>query len=157
MAAGRLLRDLLTRRDIALAARRAALARRYGLGDTELRALVHLADHGSCTPSQLGTLAGLSSGGVSALAQRLEASGHVTRHPHPSDRRSSLLRLAPRIAAKLAAVDEELAARADELGAELGPDVDELLTRLGDAAEELAGGEPRARTGPPRLVPSLWA
>ena len=156
MQAGQLLRDLLRRRDIALAARRAALARRLGLADTELRALVHLADHGACTPSRLGASLGLSSGGVSDLAKRLETAGHIRRHPHPRDRRSSLLRLTPRIAARLAEVDGELAARADELGAELGPDVDELLTRLGDAAEELAGGEPRARPDPPRLVPSLW-
>jgi len=156
MPAGQVLRDVLQRRDIALATRRAALARRLGLADNELLALVHLALHEECTPSRLGSALRLSSGGTTALVQRLERAGHIQRHRHPRDRRSSLLRLSPRIATQLAEVDDVLAARTDELGADLGPAVDELLRGLAETAGQLADGERRARPGPPRLVPSLW-
>jgi MarR family transcriptional regulator, organic hydroperoxide resistance regulator len=49
----------------------------------------------SCRVYELATELGMSSGGASKLADRLEARGHCRRYPNPGDRRSSLLKLTP--------------------------------------------------------------
>ncbi|MEI8080033.1 MAG: MarR family transcriptional regulator, partial [bacterium] len=50
-------------------------------------ALEHLDADGSLGPSELARRLQLTTGAVTALVDRLEASGHVARAPHPSDRR----------------------------------------------------------------------
>ncbi len=68
----------------------AAMARRAGLGLSEMAALEHLQhSHGGLTPTQLGGRLSLSSGAITALVDRLEKTGHVERRPKPADRRSS--------------------------------------------------------------------
>jgi DNA-binding MarR family transcriptional regulator len=70
----------------------AAMARRTGLGLSEMAALEHLQhEHGGLTPTELGRRLSLSSGAVTALVDRLERTGHVERHPNPADRRSSVV------------------------------------------------------------------
>jgi DNA-binding MarR family transcriptional regulator len=59
---------------------------------TDAVALHHLA-RGPLTPSELGERLGAGSGSVTAIVDRLEAAGHVARHPHPTDRRSLRLEL----------------------------------------------------------------
>src|ERR687895_840996 len=67
----------------------AAMARRTGLGLSEMAALEHLQHaHGGLTPTELGRRLSLSSGAITALVDRLERTGHVERRPHPPDRRS---------------------------------------------------------------------
>src|SRR3712207_1670438 len=69
----------------------AAIARRTGLGLSEMAALEHLQhSDGGLTPTALGRRLSLSSGAITALVDRLERSGHVERRPNPSDRRSSV-------------------------------------------------------------------
>lgn len=70
----------------------AAMARRTGLGLSEMAALEHLqhAD-GGLTPTELGRRLSLSSGAITALVDRLERTGHVQRRPNPADRRSSVV------------------------------------------------------------------
>jgi DNA-binding MarR family transcriptional regulator len=159
---GEHVRELLQRRDAAASAYRAQVARRLGLTDSEMLAVVHLAREGECTPSRLGSLLDLSSGGITAMVQRLEAAGHVVREPHPHDRRSSLVRLAPAVA-ELASGPDEVAEREGERArAELAPGeqtaVLAVLTALADATEALVDGEPSRRAPPPApAVPSLWA
>jgi DNA-binding MarR family transcriptional regulator len=70
-----------------------AVARRYGLSLAEMRALDHLQVAGGLTPGQLGVRLQLTSGAVTALVDRLERRGLVERTAHPTDRRSTLLRL----------------------------------------------------------------
>ena len=70
----------------------ASVARRMGLGISEIAALEHLQGAGELTPGQLGRLLSMTSGAVTALVDRLEAAGYVERVPNPRDRRSSLLR-----------------------------------------------------------------
>ena len=89
------LRQLLSRKDLASARQRIALGRRLGLAENEVLALAYLARHGELTPSALGRLLGLSSGGATTLAQRLERAGHVERADNPQDGRSNLLHLTP--------------------------------------------------------------
>src|SRR5687767_14847140 len=89
------IRRALTRKGLAAARHRAAVGRLLGLSETELLALQHLGMSGRLTPSALGSLLRLTSGGTTALVQRLERTGRVAREAHPADRRSTLLRLTP--------------------------------------------------------------
>ena len=75
----------------------AAMARRTGLGLSEMAALEHLQHAGGegMTPTQLGRRLSLSSGAVTALVDRLERAGQVERRPNPDDRRSSVIRTLP--------------------------------------------------------------
>lgn len=69
-----------------------AIARRTGLGLSEMSALEHLQhSHGGLTPTELGRRLSLSSGAITALVDRLERSGQVERRPNPADRRSSVV------------------------------------------------------------------
>jgi DNA-binding MarR family transcriptional regulator len=61
-------------------------------------AVQHLARAGELTPGQLSALLQLSSGGTTGLIHRLERAGHVSRHPHPRDHRSTVVQLTPAIA-----------------------------------------------------------
>src|ERR687895_490001 len=70
----------------------AAMARRTGLGLSEMAALEHLQHaHGGLTPTELGRRLSLSSGAITALVDRLERTGHVERRANPADRRSSVV------------------------------------------------------------------
>jgi DNA-binding MarR family transcriptional regulator len=119
---GETIRQLLNRRDLASARHRAAMSRRLGLSESEMLAVAHLAQHGRLSPSALGQLLDLSSGGITALVQRLESAGHLVRRRHPTDRRSVLVELS-----------EELVARAER---EFGPLVDDLERASRELSEE---------------------
>lgn len=122
------IRELFQRTHLATARHRRAVARSFGLNDTEVEALGHLVRSDGLTPSQLGELLGLTSGGVTALGQRLERMGHVTRRPHPTDRRSSILLATPATAVALAAPYTRLR-----------EEMDAVTARLSDADRELVG------------------
>jgi DNA-binding MarR family transcriptional regulator len=122
-AAAETIRQLLNRRDLASARHRAAMSRRLRLSDSEMLAVAHLAQHGRLSPSTLGELLGLSSGGVTALVQRLEGAGHLVRRRHPTDGRSVLVELS-----------DELVERAERA---FGP----LVEDLERASLELSEGE----------------
>jgi DNA-binding MarR family transcriptional regulator len=162
---GDVIRRLLYRRDVALARHRAALARSLGVTDVEMLVLVHLQEQDALAPAQIARLLDLSSGGATALVQRLERAGHVTRRPHPTDRRSTLIELsettadhirrdqAPyiegfeRTIARLVNTEREVVARfLDDLAA--------LNEELDGAATHADEAEPKPRL---RAVPSLWA
>ena len=65
-----------------------ALADHLGLNPTDLRCLeLVIADPG-LTPSRLADLAGLTTGAVTGVVDRLERVGYVARRPDPADRRS---------------------------------------------------------------------
>ena len=73
----------------------AIVARRFGVGAAEFKAMDHIQAAGSITPGRLADRMALSSGAVTALIDRLERLGWVQREPHPSDRRSVIVRKAP--------------------------------------------------------------
>jgi len=60
----------------------------------ELLALAHLGRGEVLGPSELAQLLQMTTGAMTGLVDRLEASGHVKRGPHPSDRRRVVLTLA---------------------------------------------------------------
>jgi DNA-binding MarR family transcriptional regulator len=127
-AAPEQLRELFHRKTLAGERHRAAVARALGMDDTEAAALAHLAQHGQLTPGQLGELLRLTSGGTTALINRLLESGHIARHPHPRDRRSSLL-----------TASSDVLQRAQELYAPLVTEMDALAGRLPDAQRVAIG------------------
>jgi DNA-binding MarR family transcriptional regulator len=160
------IRASLNRKALASARHRAALGRLLGLGEGEVLAIQHLARAGRMTPSQLGSVLRLSSGGATALVQRLERQGHVAREPHPHDRRSVLLRLTPQIEQRAGEVLAPLVAEIDALTARLSEDeralVADFLARVADAGERHADDLARAAddSGPAPAgspVPGLWA
>jgi DNA-binding MarR family transcriptional regulator len=158
------IRQLLDRRDLAAARYRSAASRRLGLGDSEMLAVAHLAQRGRLTPTEIAGLLDLSSGGVSALVQRLEEAGNVVREPHPTDGRSSVVRLSPAFVESARRVFGPLAADLDELSDELDDDqhrvIERFLVRVVDASEhhadrvhgKLHGGDDPGSTP----VPTLW-
>jgi DNA-binding MarR family transcriptional regulator len=116
------IRQLLNRRDLASARHRAAMSRRLGLSESEMLAVAHLAQHGRLSPSALAQLLDLSSGGITALVQRLESAGHLVRRRHPTDGRSILVELS-----------EDLVVRAER---EFGPLVEDLERASREFSEE---------------------
>lgn len=122
------LRDLFHRKALASERHRSAMARILGLSDTEAAALAYLARSGHLTPGQLGDALGMTSGGVTALTQRLVADGHIVKEPHPTDRRSMVLSATP-----------EIIKAAEECFQPLVSDMDRLATRLSEREIETIG------------------
>jgi DNA-binding MarR family transcriptional regulator len=152
MTTGEAIRHLLYRRDVAVARHRTALARRLGVTDVEMQALVHLAERRELSPSAIGALLDLSSGGASVLVQRLERRGHVTRRQDPGDRRRTLIALSPRTRELLGRAESRIAERLDSLSESERATVIGVLEELVTLSE---APEPRRRHVTP--VPALWA
>jgi DNA-binding MarR family transcriptional regulator len=158
------LRQLLNRRELAAARHRSALSRRLGLSESEMLAVAHLAQRGQLSPSELGVLLDLSSGGVSALVQRLQEAGHVIREAHPTDGRSNLVRLAPALVERATEAFGPLVDDLDRLSAELDADEQRVLRRYlervavlsEEHAERARREHEREAHGAASPVPALW-
>ena len=74
---------------------RAALAKKTGIGSADLDAMEYLEAEGPLTQRDLGQRLSLTSGAITMLVDRLEHAGWVTRRPHPTDRRYTLIELSP--------------------------------------------------------------
>jgi DNA-binding MarR family transcriptional regulator len=133
-----LIRAALHRKALADARQRAALARRLGLTDSEVLAVQHLARAGELTPGQLGALLQLSSGGTTGLIHRLQRAGHVSRHPHPRDRRSAVVRLTPAIATWATEAWAPFVAEIDARASGLSEGEREVVRRFLEGAAEAA-------------------
>ncbi len=69
-----------------------AWADRLGLSMADVKALELVLEFEPITTGQLACLAGISSGGTTAVIDRLEAAGFVVRDKHPLDRRIVVIR-----------------------------------------------------------------
>ena len=67
-----------------------ALARRTGLSESELHSLRRLIA-GPLGPNDLARTLGVTSAASSGIVDRLEARGHVSRQPHPTDKRRTVV------------------------------------------------------------------
>ncbi|MEA2278149.1 MAG: hypothetical protein QOI62_2638 [Solirubrobacteraceae bacterium] len=161
-----LIRGALNRKALADARQRMALARVLDLTESEVLAIQHLARAGQLTPTQLGSLLQLSSGGTTALIHRLERAGHVIRQPHERDRRSAVLRLSPAIQERAAKAWAPLVAEIDALASRLSTEEQDaavrFLEQVASAAERHADqlvGEAEASAHDALAVPApaLWA
>ena len=63
-----------------------------GVNRTDMRCLEHLLDAGDAAPTELGAYLGLTTGSVTAMLDRLEKLGYLTRNPDPADRRRVVVR-----------------------------------------------------------------
>jgi len=160
------LRALLARKSLADARHRGALARLLGVTETEVLAIQHLAWAGALTPGQLAAQLRLTSGGTTALLQRLARSGYVVREPHPEDRRSTLLRLTPEAERDAGELHAPLVRAIDAAAGELSEDARAtvaaflgVVAELGEHhADELVRAAEAGRPRIPRVpVPGLWA
>ena len=89
------LRALIHRVELSGCHQRAARSRQLRTQQIEVLAVEHIATSGSLSPGQLADRLGLTSGGVAAVAQRLEDAGLVVRRRHPHDRRMRVLVATP--------------------------------------------------------------
>ncbi|MFI0259655.1 MarR family winged helix-turn-helix transcriptional regulator [Streptomyces sp. NPDC017056] len=82
------------------------MARLLGVNETDLRCLELLLSADRATPGELGSRLGLTTGSVTAMIDRLEKRGHLTRTPHPTDRRSTLVQVTPAFRERASALIE---------------------------------------------------
>lgn len=68
-----------------------AVGQRLGISAADHKAFGHIQRHGPLTPSVLAACLHLTPGAVTALLDRLESRGLVTRTPDPQDRRRTLI------------------------------------------------------------------
>src|SRR5579875_2881019 len=69
------------------------MARLLGVNETDMRCLeLLLQDLPDAAPSELAARLGITSGSVTTMLDRLERGGLITRSPHPSDRRKTIIR-----------------------------------------------------------------
>lgn len=118
-----------------------------GVGRSDLRAL-NLLEHGPLGPSALADALGLSRAAVTALVDRLEAAGYVSRTPAPGSRRAVHVHLEPSTWAAFARVYRPVGERVRSVGNALGEDDRRAATAVlrtlagtfDDVRGELSGG-----------------
>jgi DNA-binding MarR family transcriptional regulator len=123
---------------------RRAVAAAAGLGTADLVALSLLHREQSQQASQIGEWTGLTPGSVTALLDRLESRGYLTRIRPVHDRRSLQVRLTPAGRALGDAVINGLLPTMDRIADELGPSAcrnaltafQKINTALGDLAAD---------------------
>lgn len=81
-------------------------AREYGIGFARGRVLWALRESGPMLMRALSQALGISPRTVTGLVDALEADGWVTRSPHPTDRRATVISLTPAADQALARLDE---------------------------------------------------
>jgi DNA-binding MarR family transcriptional regulator len=74
------------------------IARLLGLNRTDLRCLDLLLQEGPSAPGRLATELGLTTGSVTAMLDRMEKIGYISRTPDPGDRRKIVVQATPDIA-----------------------------------------------------------
>lgn len=95
--------------------------REYGLGFARGRVLWALRDSGPVLMRALSQALQISPRTVTGLVDALEADGWVTRSPHPTDRRATIISLTPVAAATLARLSSSYQALARELLGDVPP------------------------------------
>lgn len=138
---GRALRRLIASADAA----QEAIAARIGINATDLRCLELIAAEPAMTPTRLAELAGLTTGAITGVLDRLERDGYVRREADPADRRRLAVRAVPDRLDELATFfDGPLARAIDVTGSttaearrQLTAHVEALAGALGDEAERL--------------------
>jgi DNA-binding MarR family transcriptional regulator len=123
-----------------------AVAERLGINATDLKCLELAADEEPITPTRLAELAGLTSGAITGVLDRLERARIVRREPDPEDRRRIIVRVLPDRARELAAIYQPLLTATAELADHLEPAQRTALTEyLERAAGALHGETARLR------------
>ncbi|MEU4526418.1 MarR family winged helix-turn-helix transcriptional regulator [Amycolatopsis sp. NPDC024027] len=115
-----------------------ALARRLGLGATDVQALQHLAVGTPMGTVDLAHALKIRSASATVLVDRLEAAGHVRRDPHPRDGRRVTLVVSEAARTEVRAALAPLVDAITRLTDGLAPGQAEVVARfLGDTTEIL--------------------
>jgi DNA-binding MarR family transcriptional regulator len=80
---------------------RNTIGKKLGLNTTDFEGLDLIFYRGATTPSELSKYTGLSSGSTTAMIDRLEGAGLVTRQNNPDDRRGTLVSITEDAACKV--------------------------------------------------------
>ena len=125
------------------------LARRLGVGITDVAALEHLSSAATpLGPVELGHRLGIRSASATALVDRLEQSGHVRREARPDDRRRVALvpseESGVEVMAALAPLLADIEAAAARLTDLETAAVTRFLTEAAEAMRRYAGGVERS-------------
>jgi DNA-binding MarR family transcriptional regulator len=129
--------------------------REYGLGFARGRVLWALRESGPVLMRALSEALQISPRTVTGLVDALEADGWVTRSPHPTDRRATIISLTPTAATTMAQLTVSYRALAEELlgdvsPAELARFREVIVTveeRLDDAVSRAVAATPAGRPG----------
>lgn len=113
------------------------------LNDTDMRALHYLIVHGHrgavVTPSAIATHLRISSAATTKLLDRLARDGHITREPHPTDRRALAISITPHTRSSAMATVGKQQSRRFFAAARLTSAEREVVTRfIRDMAAELS-------------------
>lgn len=113
---------------------RNAMGRKLGLNITDSECLSYLGIKGAATPGDLARYTGLTTGSTSAMLDRLERGGFITRRQNPDDRRSTLIEINADAAVGRPTLVEGVQAAHRELVASFSPDelaiIADFLSRL---------------------------
>lgn len=105
-----------------------AMARRLGLGETDLAAMDELVtSRAPLGPVELGHRLGIRSASATVLVDRLEAAGHLRRNPHERDRRRVVLRPSESAIAEVGALLAPMMVSMGQIADRLDPDDAELV------------------------------
>ncbi len=72
---------------------RNSIGRKLGLNVTDSECLSFLAIKGTATPTELSQYTGLTTGSTTAMLDRLEKAGFISRKPNPKDRRGVIVEI----------------------------------------------------------------
>lgn len=123
-----------------------AVAERLGINATDLRCLGLATTEPGLTPTRLAELAGLTTGAITGVLDRLETAGFVRREADPGDRRRLRVQLVPDRLGELGTLYRPLIERAAELASDRSPAaVDGLASSLDRLASTLQDEAARLR------------
>lgn len=112
--------DLLLEVVVLLQADMTQALAKLGLSEARVRVTWLLHHGGPCTQRALAEALGTTARNVTGLVDGLEATGFVTREPHPTDRRATHVTLTPHGAGVMARMASEHEQLADQLFGALG-------------------------------------
>lgn len=96
---------------------------------TDLAAMQYLIMEGPMSPTQLAKKLNLSTAATTVVADRLTRVGHVTRAPHPTDRRAIIIKPAEESVAKAMGTLMPMIRGIDTVIHEFTPDEQEAISR----------------------------
>jgi len=92
-----------------------AVGNLLGVNATDMKCLDMIMLNGSASPTQVSEQTGLTTGATTAMLDRLEKVGLIERHPHPKDRRATVLVLSGGAKRKLHELFESLSMAMEKL------------------------------------------
>lgn len=115
------------------------------MGETDLLALRYLleaqAQGRDLSPKDLAAKLGITSASMTTLVDRLVRGGHVTREPHPTDRRALILRPTPGSDEEVRTTLGKMHQRMIEVAAGLSPQETEtvvaFLAKMSEAVDQI--------------------